>query len=53
MPTVSLLAAPGPEPIINGITPKMVERLVIRIGLSLIVEASTIASSNFFPSFLN
>ena len=53
MPTVSLLAAPGPEPTINGITPKMVERLVISIGLSLIVEASTIASSNFFPSFLN
>ena len=33
--------------------PNIVERLVIRIGLNLMVEASTIASSNFFPSFLN
>ena len=53
IPTVSLLAAPGPVPIINGKTPNIVERLVIKIGLSLIVAASIIAVSNFIPSFLS
>ena len=43
----------GPLPIINGKTPKMVDKLVIRIGRSLIVAASMIAISNFFPSFLS
>ena len=53
MPTVSLLAAPGPEPITSGKTPKIVDRLVIKIGLNLIVAASIMAASNFFPSLLS
>ena len=53
IPTVSRLAAPGPKLIIKGKTPKIVERLVIKIGLNLIADASTIATSNFFPSFLS
>ena len=47
IPTVNLLAAPGPDPIINGSTPNIVERLVIRIGLSLIFAASKIARWNY------
>ena len=46
MPTVSLLAAPGPVPNIRGNTPNIVDRLVIKIGLNLIVAASIIATSN-------
>ena len=53
IPTVSLLAAPGPVPNINGKTPNIVDKLVINIGLNLITEALIIASSIFFPSFLN
>ena len=48
--TKEVLAAPGPVPIISGKTPKIVERLVISIGLNLIVAASTTAVSMFFPS---
>ena len=51
IPTVSLLAAPGPEPSIRGNTPIIVERLVIKIGLNLIEAASKIDVSKFFPSF--
>ena len=40
IPTVNLLAAPGPVPIISGRTPNTVDRLVIKIGLNLIVAAS-------------
>ena len=50
IPTVNLLAAPGPDPIIRGKTPKIVERLVINMGLNLIVEASIIDVWIFFPS---
>ena len=53
IPTVSLLAAPGPKLIIRGNTPIIVERLVIKIGLNLIAAASNIATSKFLPSFLN
>ena len=42
IPTVSLLAAPGPVPIIRGSTPITVDKLVIRIGLSLIAAAAAI-----------
>ena len=53
IPTVSLLAAPGPVPIIRGNTPIIVDRLVIRIGLNLIAAASNTATSMFLPSFRN
>ena len=43
IPTVSLLAAPGPKLIISGKTPIIVERLVIKIGLNLSAEDSKIA----------
>ena len=52
IPTVSLLAAPGPVPNINGKTPNIVDKLVINIGLNLITEALIIASSIFLPLFL-
>ena len=53
IPTVSLLAAPGPKLIIRGNTPIIVDKLVISIGLNLIDAASNTATSKFFPSFLN
>ena len=53
IPTVSLLAAPGPVPKIRGRTPIIVDILVIRIGLNLIDAASKTATSKFFPSFLS
>ena len=53
IPTVSLLAAPGPDPIINGITPIMVDKLVISIGLNLIAAASNTATSMCVPSVRN
>ena len=53
IPTVNLLAAPGPDPRIKGSTPIIVERLVIKIGRNLIDAASIIDCSKFFPSFLN
>ena len=53
IPTVSLLAAPGPKLIIRGNTPIIVDKLVIKIGLNLIAAASNTATSKFFPSFLN
>ena len=52
-PTVNLLASPGPDPIIRGTTPAIVDNEVIRIGLSLIFAASKIAFSISLPSALN
>ena len=52
IPTVNLLAAPGPEPIISGSTPKIVDKLVMRIDGNLILANSTIAISIFFLLFL-
>ena len=51
IPTVNLLAAPGPDPIISGKTPKIVDKLVIRIGLNLIEADSIIEFSIFFLLF--
>ena len=53
IPTVSLLAAPGPKLMIKGNTHIMVDKLVIKIGLNLIAAASNTAISKFFPSFLS
>ena len=53
MPTVSLLAAPGPDPSISGRTPMIVDKLVIKIGLSRIVAALAIALALFWPDICN
>ena len=53
IPTVSLLAAPGPDPIIKGNTLKIVDRLVIKIGLNRILDALITDSSILFPSRLS
>ena len=49
-PTVKRLASPGPDPIIKGVTPAIVDNEVIKIGLNLIFAASRIAFSISFPS---
>ena len=52
IPTVNLLAAPGPVPKIRGRTPIIVDMLVIRIGLNLIAAAQKL-QLQILPSFLS
>ena len=53
IPTVALLAAPGPVAKIKGMTPITVDAEVIKIGLNRTLHDSMIASFNLSPSVLN
>src|SRR5690554_801686 len=53
LPSGAINSAPSPIPRVIGIRPRIVVRLVIRIGLSLMGPAVSIASLLSMPCFLN